>query len=85
MVLEKRYFVEIWVRKVPCYDETAAFGRCYHRNSDREKRRFVTAFPHPVFQKTRFHRGFSRAEQKKTPVSALRPPTALRPKPPAAP
>lgn len=74
MVLEKRYFVEIWVRKVPCYDETAAFGRCYHRNSDRQKRRFATTFPHPVFQKPRFHRGFSRAEQKKNTCFSIKTP-----------
>ena len=74
MVLEKRYFVEIWVRKVPCCDETAAIGRCYHRNSDREKRRFATTFPHPVFQKPRFHRGFSRAEQKKNTCFSIKTP-----------
>lgn len=74
MVLEKRYLVEIWVRKVPCCDETAAFGRCYHRNSDREKRRFATTFPHLIFQKPRFHRGFSRAEQKKNTCFSIKTP-----------
>lgn len=74
MVLEKRYLVEIWVRKVPCCDETAAFGRCYHRNSDREKQRFATTFPHLIFQKPRFHRGFSRAEQKKNTCFSIKTP-----------
>ena len=74
MVLEKRYFVEIWVRKVPCYDETAAFARCYHRNSDREKRRFATIFPHPICEKARFYRGLGRAEQKKNTCFSIRTP-----------
>ena len=74
MVLEKRYFVEIWVRKVPCCDKTAAFGRRYHRNIDRQKRRFATTFPHPFFQKPRFHRGFSRAEQKKNTCFSIKTP-----------